>query len=84
MKSPLKSASGLYSPGSPTMMKMNGNNLFRNNVGNTNGNYNNNGMSPFKGKSMLKMKDDNYFEDEGRGRSGSRMTNGRRSQSTMR
>jgi len=78
MKSPLKSANGLYSPGSPNMMKMNASNLFRSNVGQGNG------MSPFKGSSMLKMKDDPFEEKDTRGRGNLRMSGGRRSQSTMR
>lgn len=74
MKSPLKSANGLYSPGSPTLMKMSGNPLLLRGQSPSI-------ASPFAGRSPLKMKD---LSDEGRSRKDSKVSNGRRSKSTAR
>lgn len=80
MKSPLKSANGLYSPGSPTIMKLTGNNMFK-----TGGSPSHGSMaSPFTGRSPLKMKDDSYYEESnGRSRRDSKVSN-RRTRSTVR
>lgn len=77
MKSPLKSANGLYSPGSPTLMKMSG--------GNANRMYRNENVpsntSPFGRKSLLK--NNKEFTEEPRSRNDSKVPS-RRSRSTMR